>query len=134
MIPKTTETLEKCRVADQYAKELRGLPCGAFVVPGPTKDGPYLQVISSGTPTAADYVAMGLRPPLFEHVSVRAKDVERCPTWEEMCHVKDLFWRPDELVLQYHPPKSEYVNCHPFVLHLWRPLDVVIPLPDRKMI
>ena len=60
----------------------------------------------------------------WEHVSARvkghtAKD-DRCPTWEEMCWIKQLFWEDDETVIQYHPPRKEYVNCHPFVLHLWR--------------
>jgi hypothetical protein len=56
----------------------------------------------------------------WAHVSVSLPD--RCPTWEEMCHVKELFWRSDEAVMQLHPPRSEYVNYHPHCLHLWRPL------------
>jgi hypothetical protein len=55
----------------------------------------------------------------WEHVSVSAG--KRTPTWEEMCWIKDLFWNEHECVVQYHPPRSEYVNCHPFCLHLWRP-------------
>lgn len=42
---------------------------------------------------------------------------------------KDIFWGPEETVIQYHPPKSEYVNNHPSVLHLWRPTGVDLPLP-----
>jgi hypothetical protein len=38
-----------------------------------------------------------------------------------MCHVKELFFDADECVMQLHPPKSEYVNCHQYCLHLWRP-------------
>ena len=57
----------------------------------------------------------------WEHVSVRPYYQDRTPTWDEMCHFKDLFWNDDECVVQYHPPKSEYVNCHPYVLHLWKP-------------
>lgn len=30
--------------------------------------------------------------------------------------------------------KSEYVNCHPFVLHLWRPIKEVIPIPNKLMV
>jgi len=55
----------------------------------------------------------------WEHVSVSTP--ERCPTWAEMCFVKDLFWGEDELVVQFHPRKIDYVNCHPHTLHLWRP-------------
>lgn len=54
----------------------------------------------------------------WEHVSVSTH--KRCPTWEEMCFIKDLFWGEEDLVMQLHPPKSEYVNNHPYCLHLWR--------------
>lgn len=55
----------------------------------------------------------------WEHVSCSFGD--RTPTWEEMCQVKDLFWGKEDCVLQFHPPKSEYVNMHNYTLHLWRP-------------
>jgi hypothetical protein len=55
----------------------------------------------------------------WDHVSVSLPD--RCPTWEEMSFVKDLFFRDDEVVMQLHPAKSEHVNFHPYCLHLWRP-------------
>ena len=60
----------------------------------------------------------------WDHVSVHVFGEKRCPTWEEMCAVKDLFFRDDEVVMQLHPAKSEYVNQHPFTLHLWRPQTV----------
>ena len=63
------------------------------------------------------------------HVSVSAKD--RCPTWGEMCWVKDQFWGPEECVIQYHPPRSRYVNAHPFCLHLWRPVGLDLPQPPE---
>lgn len=63
----------------------------------------------------------------WEHVSVSTEI--RCPTWEEMAWVKDIFWSEDEAVVQFHPPKSAHVNYHPFCLHLWRPIGVDIALP-----
>ena len=54
----------------------------------------------------------------WEHVSVSLKTI--CPTWAMMCQVKELFWDDTDLVVQFHPVKSEYVNNHPFCLHLWR--------------
>jgi hypothetical protein len=63
----------------------------------------------------------------FEHVSVSLQG--RCPSWKEMCYVKDLFWGEEDVVIQYHPAKKDYVNMHPHVLHLWRPIDEIIPLP-----
>lgn len=54
----------------------------------------------------------------WEHVSVSITD--RCPTWEEMSFVKNLFWGDEDLAVQMHPPKSDYVNNHLYCLHLWR--------------
>lgn len=77
----------------------------------------------------------------WEHVSVSVayhkkvpQNVRRCPTWEEMHWVKEQLWLPEEAVMELHPPASAYVNCHPFCLHLWRPLDVRIPLPPTMMV
>lgn len=59
----------------------------------------------------------------WEHVSVSPGNQKRqiCPTWEEMCAIKDMFFEPEERVVQFHPPQSEYVNMYPYCLHLWRP-------------
>lgn len=68
----------------------------------------------------------------WDHVSVSFPD--RCPTWDEMCMVKNLCWNDDECVVQYHPPRSEYVNCHPFCLHLWKNQRVEAPIPDPWLV
>jgi len=68
----------------------------------------------------------------WEHVSVSLKD--RCPTWAEMCFIKSLFWDEEDTVVQFHPPKSEYVNNHQYCLHLWRPIGVSIPAPPSIMV
>lgn len=68
----------------------------------------------------------------WEHVSVSGHG--RCPTWDEMCWVKNLFWDEHEMCVQYHPPKSEYVNCHPHVLHMWKPINMSIPLPPSLLV
>lgn len=54
----------------------------------------------------------------WDHVSVSF--MRRCPTWDEMCEIKNMFFRNDETVIQYHPRKDEYVDEHPYCLHLWR--------------
>jgi hypothetical protein len=64
----------------------------------------------------------------WEHVSVSRKD--RTPHWEEMCHIKALFWDEEDVVVQFHPAKSDYVNNHPRCLHLWRPIGIELPRPD----
>lgn len=68
----------------------------------------------------------------WEHVSASRKD--RCPTWDEMCQVKDFFFKPEECVIQFHPPQREYVNNHPFCLHLWKPIGKEIELPPSIMV
>lgn len=89
----------------------------------------HLRVISTGTDGGCGEIFLqGLRKePLtvvwsfgggWEHVSVSYR--KRCPTWEEMCRVKDMFFNPEEVAVQYHPRHSEYVNRHPYCLHLWR--------------
>lgn len=70
----------------------------------------------------------------WEHVSVTIEGEERCPTWEEMCQVKDAFWDKKDTVLQYHPSEDAYVSCHPFCLHLWRPIGAVIPEPSPLLV
>jgi len=68
----------------------------------------------------------------WDHVSVSLAD--RCPTWDEMAFVKEVFFRPDEAVMQLHPPRSVYKNLHPFCLHLWRPQHEPIPLPPPRFV
>jgi len=63
----------------------------------------------------------------WEHVSVSLPN--RTPNWKEMCFIKDLFWEKDECVVQFHPPKAEYVNMHPNCLHLWKPIGKQIETP-----
>ena len=69
----------------------------------------------------------------WEHVSV-SLNRKRCPTWDEMCMLKILFWDEDDCVIQYHPPGPVYVNDHEFVLHMWRPTDQEIPMPPSWMV
>lgn len=70
----------------------------------------------------------------WEHVSVSIPTENRSPTWEEMCYIKDVFWDEEEVVLQFHPAKSEYVNNHNYCLHLWRSTTVEIPVPHSKLV
>lgn len=66
----------------------------------------------------------------WEHVSVHRAN-GKIPTWEEMCAIKDFFFKEEEVVVQYHPKKSEYVNIHQGCLHLWRPLNEKMPTPPK---
>jgi len=74
----------------------------------------------------------------WAHVSVHSFDENThksyTPTWDEMCLVKDLFWDSEDVVMQLHPAKFEYVNNHENVLHLWRPVGVSIPNPPSILV
>lgn len=110
--------LERCRIRDgKYGSDSTSGFFGAFIIQGPcSRD---LRVISGP--------GMG-----WEHVSVSLNN--RCPNWPEMSFVKSLFWDEEEAVMQLHPPKSDYVNYHPYCLHLWKPIDAVIPMPPSIMV
>lgn len=112
----------RIRVGDYASDESYGL-AGAFRLIAPS--GALLLVLSSGPESAANDTE-------WEHVSVSAE--HRPPIWEEMCWIKDIFWDEHEMALQYHPPKSEYVNFHPNVLHIWKPVRMSIPMPPVLLV
>lgn len=56
----------------------------------------------------------------WEHVSVSPEKMRTVPSWDDMCMIKDIFFKDDEAVIQIHPPKAEYINNMPNCLHLWR--------------
>jgi len=74
----------------------------------------------------------GVRSPDWEHVSVSLP--YRCLTWDEMCEIKDMFFNQEETVIQIHPAKKDYVNFHPYCLHLWKPKTEKLPLPPAHLV
>ena len=58
---------------------------------------------------------------MMEHISVTPTNQKRCPTWDEMSAIKDMFFEPEEEAVQFFPKHSEYVNYHKYCLHIWRP-------------
>lgn len=97
-----------------YPPTMRGNTWGIFHIRG-------LSIVASD---GGDWPFDG---PAWEHVSVSTPT--RTPTWAEMSWVKRQFWGDDATVIEFHPPRSEYVNNHEHCLHLWRPIGVAIPLP-----
>lgn len=95
---------------------------GYFRVQSPLIAGPLLNVIASD----------GQCGEKWEHVSVSLPG--RTPTWEEMCFVRDLFWGPEETVIQFRPPQSRYVNFHEHCLHLRRLRGFKQPLPPTFLV
>jgi hypothetical protein len=87
-------------------------------------------------------VFMGVRPEKlivlcsnsahWDHVSVSGE--YRTPSWEAMCHIKELCFNEDETVVQYHVPCKHWINDHPHCLHLWKPQTRAIPRPPEKLV
>jgi len=107
---------------------------GAFQIP--IKGTTQMFIVIADDGTGGDGVVPGTG---WEHVSVRvlvdaAICANRVPTWAEMDWIKRLFWRDEEVVVQYHIHGADRVNIHSSVLHLWRPCDGKFPLPDPKMV
>jgi hypothetical protein len=117
------ETMRKCD-AGLWSSCAADGNNGAFWLASPEPGWHLLVLASDGEVTA------------WEHVSVSARRVDqvRTPTWKEMAYVKGLCWDEEDVVVQYHPRKSEYVNCHPHVLHLWRPTAAEIPTPPPLLV
>jgi len=116
--------VESRRVAGDHGSG----PYGMFRLTHP-ETGRSLHVVASD---GRDWDECGLAGPPWEHVSV--SPAYGCPLWAEMCWVKDLFFGPDEWVVQYHPAAKDYVNIHPRVLHLWRPVGVDFPIPPNDTV
>ena len=114
---KFATSLERYRVRKGFFASDTGDDFGAFFLPGPC--GMDLKIMASSGDDA-----IGVE---WEHVSVSVRN--RCPNWQEMCFVKGLFWDEEDTVMQLHPPRSKWINNHPYCLHLWRPKTQTIPLP-----
>jgi hypothetical protein len=115
------EKLGQGRIHDgEYASTADYGLTGAFQLIGP--NGIDLRILSSGSDDGTGW----------EHVSVSCQ--HRTPNWQEMCFVKDLFWRESECVVQFHPPRSEYVNHHSYCLHLWKRVGAEIATPPSILV
>lgn len=70
----------------------------------------------------------------WDHVSIVPLNQKRVPTWEVMCLLKDMCFNEDEVVMQLHPAKKDYVNVHNECLHLWKPQHKAIPTPPKLFV
>lgn len=57
----------------------------------------------------------------------------RLPTWEELREVRKTFFDDTLVAVQVFPPKAEYVNVHPYCLHLYARVDART-VPDLRII
>lgn len=61
--------------------------------------------------------------------TVQGKHTETYDVWANHPVLRAMFFGEDERVMQFHPPKSEYINNYPYCLRLWKPVDTEIPHP-----
>ena len=117
MKSKPSKFLETWRVKEGALKSDRSLGNnGAFLIP-------YKRFLL--TVMASDQMG-------WDHVSVSLPNMT--PTWAMMCFIKDLFFKEDEVAVQYHPRKEDYIDYHPFCLHIWRIQTDAIPIPPTWMV
>ncbi len=117
MIKKLPEKYEKFKQKHPFAyKSSYGDPQGFFRIP-------------IGKKTLSVMVGSGGG---WDHVSVSLK--HRCPTWEEMCFIKNIFFEKNELVIQFHPPEENYYSFHKYCLHMWKPWHQKIELPPMEFL
>lgn len=70
----------------------------------------------------------------WDHVSVtlhkkNGANIKRCPTYEEMLMVKEKIFNEEEVVFQLHPREEDYIDTHPYCLHLWKPNNCSMAVP-----
>lgn len=70
----------------------------------------------------------------WEHVSVAPFKKSVTPSWDDMCFIKELFWKDNEAVIQIHPKKEDYINNVENCLHLWRCTYMLQPLPPKILV
>lgn len=105
----------------EIVKRLPDGGCGIIKIPHVKKDGTKRHKKAS----VVFSVGQG-----WEHVSIALLN-QNTPTWNDMCWIKAQFWDDNEVVMQLHPKKSEYVNNKENCLHLWRPKNCEIPTPPK---
>lgn len=105
---------------------------GRYIIPHPHIKDYVLHVIFS-TGEGWEHLSVTIRKVVVRSKGI-TKLVERTPTWAEMCFLKDCFWAPDECVVQFHPPKIDYISNHDFCLHLWRSQEQAFPSPPSILV
>ena len=115
------EKVEKYRIKRGPFATNEGQDYGAFFIPAPR-----------GLTKAPLKVICAPSDMEWQHVSVSLPS--RTPTWDEMNFIKDLFWTEDDCVVQYHPPKKDYVNNCGTCLHLWKWQGGDFPRPPKELV
>jgi hypothetical protein len=102
----------------KYASEDTDGWNGQFTVP--IRGEVYLVMISDG---------LGWR-----HLSISNVQKKLLPDWHAMARARDLFFADDSWVVQFHPPKEDHIDDHPYCLHLWESLHEPMPHPSFVLV
>jgi hypothetical protein len=70
----------------------------------------------------------------FRHLSVSNAQNRKLPSWTVMCRLKEAFFGDEDWVVQYFPPKEQYINDCGWCFHLWQPLTENLPTPHFTMV
>lgn len=98
---------------------------GCFTIP-PKKNSKRWLIIIASDGGGWEHVSV--------HVEMESSNKTFTPYWDEMCEIKDMFWDDEDVVIQYHPAKVNYINIQENTLHLFRPINQTIPTPPIYMI
>ena len=70
----------------------------------------------------------------FRHLSATNYTRKELPPWQVMVRLKEAFFDDATWVVMYIPAKEDYVNDHPYVHHLWEPLNEELPKPSIVLV
>ena len=70
----------------------------------------------------------------WDHVSIYPLHQKHTPSWDVMCILKNMCFNDDEVVMELHPAKKDYVNLAEYCLHLWKPQYEAIPTPPKLFV
>ena len=123
---KNLDNISNFRRIDLYSDGFLGDEAnGAFIIDRYNNGEFYLVIASNGQG--------------WEHVSVtihkkNGGSVKKCPSYQEMMMIKEKLFSEEDVVFQLHPREEDYINTHPYCLHLWKPNNCNMVVPPLNSI
>lgn len=123
---KNLDNISNFRRIDLYGDGFLGDEAnGAFIIDRYNNGEFYLVIASNGQE--------------WDHVSVtihkkNGGSVKKCPSYQEMMMIKEKLFSEEDVVFQLHPREEDYINTHPYCLHLWKPNNCNMVVPPLNSI
>ena len=123
---KNLDNISNFRRIDLYGDGFLGDEAnGAFIIDRYNNGEFYLVIASNGQG--------------WDHVSVtihkkNGGPVNKCPSYQEMMMIKEKLFSEEDVVFQLHPREEDYINTHPYCLHLWKPNNCNMVVPPLNSI